>query len=155
MRSSIGRFKRLAATAIALLSITVSVQALAVDPISTGLFSDVAVGGFDTVAYFTQGSPVEGSKQHTSEYMDAEFRFVSAENKAIFDAAPSRYAPQYGGYCAWAVSQGYTAKADPEQWKVVDNKLYLNYNSEIKQKWAQNTADNIDAADENWPSLTD
>jgi YHS domain-containing protein len=71
------------------------------------------VSGFDTVAYFTQGNLVEGSKQHTSEHRGSEFRFASAANKASFDASPSRYAPQYGGYCARAVSQGYTAKADP------------------------------------------
>jgi YHS domain-containing protein len=155
MRRSSITWKKSAAGVVALFSIVVSTAALADDPISTGLFNDVAVSGFDTVAYFTQGSPVEGSKQHTSEYMDAEFRFASAENKASFDADPSHYAPQYGGYCAWAVSQGYTAKADPEQWKIVDDKLYLNYNSEIRVKWEQDIPTNIGSADENWPSLTD
>ena len=68
----------------------------------------------------------------------------------MFAANPEKYAPQYGGYCAWAVSQGYTASTDPEAWKIVDGKLYLNYSKSVQLTWEQDAAGNIAAADENW-----
>lgn len=115
--------------------------------------SDVAVNGYDVVAYFTEGKPVDGSDDFTAEYDGALWRFASAENRDAFNADPAHYAPQYGGYCAWAVSQGYTASTDPSAWKIVDDKLYLNYSRSVQQQWEQNTADNIAAADANWPKV--
>lgn len=134
-------------------ALIVNLPALAEDPIYTGLFNNVAVGGHDAVAYFTEGIPVKGSKKFKSEYMDAEFRFSSEGNKTVFDADPARYAPQYGGYCAWAVSQGYTASGDPEHWSIVDNKLYLNYNKKIATAWKADIPGFIKLGDNNWPAL--
>jgi YHS domain-containing protein len=123
------------------------------EPVYTGWLSNVAVGGYDAVAYFTDGKPVEGSDAFEFEYMGATWRFASAANRDTFAADPSRYAPQYGGYCAWAVSQGYTAKGDPAHWRIVDGKLYLNYNGEVQSRWEGDIPGNIRAADANWPKV--
>ncbi|MFQ1700830.1 YHS domain-containing (seleno)protein [Loktanella agnita] len=113
----------------------------------------VALGGTDVVAYFTQGQPVAGSAEITQEWQGVTWRFASADNKAAFAADPSRYAPQYGRYCAYAVSEGYTASTTPEAWRIVDDKLYLNYSIGVQQRWAQDIPGRIAAADANWPSL--
>ncbi|MEQ9332105.1 YHS domain-containing (seleno)protein [Thalassobaculum sp.] len=122
-------------------------------PVYTGFLSSLAVNGYDPVAYFTDGGPVEGSPAFESTYRGATWRFASAANKATFDADPAAFAPQYGGYCAWAVSQGYTAKGDPANWRIVDGKLYLNYNAAVQQNWEKDVAGNITAADANWPKV--
>ena len=122
-------------------------------PVYTGLLSKVAVSGYDPVAYFTDGRPVEGSKAYTATWKGAEYRFASAANRDRFKADPARYAPQYGGYCAWAVSQGYTASADPRVWKVVNGKLYLNYNAEVGRTWSADIPGNIAKGDANWPRV--
>lgn len=125
------------------------------DPFYTSVLSNVAVGGYDAVAYFTQGKPVKGSTNFSTTYKGAEFRFANAGDLAAFKANPDKYAPQYGGYCAWAVSQGYTASGDPLVWKVVGGKLYLNYNEEVGQRWSKNIPGFIAAADKNWPAVLD
>lgn len=122
-------------------------------PVYTGTFSSLAVSGYDPVAYFTAGKPVKGSPQFKINYNGAEWRFANAANLAKFRAKPTAYAPQYGGYCAWAVSQGYTASGDPTVWKIVNNKLYLNYNQEVGQTWSKNIPGFIRAGDSNWPKL--
>jgi len=121
--------------------------------IYTGLLSGTAVGGYDPVAYFKSGKPVKGSRKHTTQYMGATWRFSSAKNLAAFKASPSRYAPAYGGYCAWAVAQGYTAKGDPRHWKIVGGKLYLNYSAGVQSKWAKDISGNIRKANKNWPKV--
>lgn len=127
--------------------------ALAADKIYTGTFSNTAVSGYDTVSYFTEGKPVKGSKEFTSDYQGAEWRFSSAENKKKFDANPTKYAPQYGGHCAWAVSQGGTASGDPQQWAIHNGKLYLNYNARIKADWDKDRDGFIKKADALWPGV--
>ncbi|MEM9899561.1 MAG: YHS domain-containing (seleno)protein [Pseudomonadota bacterium] len=119
----------------------------------TGTFSNVAVQGHDPVAYFTEGAPVEGSKDFTTTYNGAEWRFASEENLNTFLADPDKYAPQYGGYCAWAVSQGYTAKGDANYWAIVDGKLYLNYNEKVQNDWSKDIPGFIQAANTNWPNV--
>ncbi len=121
-------------------------------PVYTGLFSNLAVGGYDPVAYFTQQKPVKGDNRFVHTHAGAEWRFSSAENRDKFMAEPQRYAPQYGGYCAWAVAEGYTASGDPERWKIVGDKLYLNYDLSVQNKWEQDVAGNIRKADRNWPA---
>ena len=96
----------------------------------------IAVGGTDVVAYFREGKAVPGAPAHTHEFQGAVWRFSSAENRAAFAAEPERYAPQYGGFCAWAVAQGYRAEIDPEAWRIVGDKLYLNYSRVIRARWA-------------------
>ena len=124
-------------------------------PVYTGLFNNVAVEGYDPVAYFTEGRPVKGDRDFTTDYNGAEFRFASQANLDMFLADPVKYAPQYGGYCAWAVSQGYTAKGDAEFWHIEDGKLYLKYNKSVQETWEEDIPGFITMADENWPSVLD
>lgn len=140
--------------AIGLAAAAVSVPAMAARaPVYTGLFGKVAVGGHDPVAYFKAGKPVPGSREFSASWQGAEYRFASAANRDAFKADPARFAPQYGGYCAWAVSQGYTASGDPRVWKIVNGKLYLNYNEDVGRKWAADTAGFIRSGDANWPKV--
>jgi len=113
-----------------------------------------AIRGYDPVAYFTEGKPVEGKSEFTHKWMGATWRFASAANRDKFAAMPDKYAPQYGGHCAWAVSQGYTASTVPEAWKIVDGKLYLNYSKGVQAQWeAGGIPRLIQAGDTNWPKL--
>lgn len=116
-------------------------------------FFGTAIDGTDPVAYFTMGKPVKGSSDFAHDWNGATFHFASAENRDAFAASPEKYAPQYGGYCAWAVSQGYTAATDPEAWTIVDGKLYLNYNKSVQSTWEQDIPGNIAAGDGNWPKV--
>jgi YHS domain-containing protein len=146
----------LAAAAIALAPVVLLPPVAAAEPpIYTGAFDDLAVQGYDPVAYFTEGKPVKGAKSFATTWKGAEFRFASAANRDAFKANPEKYAPQYGGYCAWAVSQGYTAKGDAKHWKIVDGKLYLNYNTSVQKKWEGDVPGFISAANANWPGLVD
>ncbi|UWQ97709.1 YHS domain protein [Rhodobacteraceae bacterium S2214] len=113
----------------------------------------IAIDGTDPVAYFTDGEPVAGSPDHQVMWQGATWQFSSAANRAAFEADPYAYAPQYGGYCAYAVSQGYTASTTPAAWSIVDGKLYLNYSRRIRRKWERDPAGYIAAGDANWPEV--
>lgn len=113
----------------------------------------IAVDGTDVVAYFTQAAPVAGDAGITADYMGATWRFASEANRDAFVADPAAYAPQYGGYCAYAVSQGYTASTVPEAWTIVDDKLYLNFSTSVKRRWERDIPGYIEAANANWPSV--
>ena len=113
----------------------------------------LAAGGYDVTAYFLKGRPAAGSATHQLQYKGATWRFQSADAKARFRANPAAYAPQFGGYCAWAVSQGYIAPGDPTQWKVVDGKLYLNFNARAKELWEADQAHAIVRGHANWPAV--
>ena len=114
----------------------------------------IAIKGYDPVAYHKRGQPVEGASKFELNWKDAKWRFASADHRDLFKSDPEKYAPQYGGYCAWAVSQGYTAGVDPKNaWKIVEGKLYLNYNVDIQKKWAKDIPGNIKKADANWPGV--
>lgn len=113
----------------------------------------IAINGYDPVAYFTEGKPVEGSSEHTSDWDGATVQFSSAENKAMFDGDPEKYAPKYGGYCAYAVSKGYTASTDPGAWSIHEDRLYLNYSKSVRALWAARKRHHIDQADMNWPGV--
>ena len=129
-------------------------SALARSPeIYTGILSSVAVGGYDPVAYFNEGKPVEGRRDITWSWKGATWRFVSEKNRDAFKARPEAYAPQYGGHCAWAVSKGYTAKGDPKHWKIVNGKLYLNYNATVQKDWERDVPARIASGDKNWPTV--
>ena len=136
-------------TCIALLGAQV---AAATEPVYQS-FLGTAIRGTDPVAYFTEGRPVEGSSDFTHEWNGATWRFASAENRDRFAADPEAYAPQFGGYCAWAVSQGYTASTDPEAWDIVDGKLYLNYSKSVQEQWHRDVPGNIAAGNRNWPKV--
>lgn len=113
----------------------------------------VAINGYDPVAYFTEGKPVEGSPEFTSDWDGAVLRFASAENKALFDGDPETYAPKYGGYCAYAVSKGYIATTDPAAWSIYEGRLYLNYSKAVRGLWSLNKAGHVASADANWPGV--
>lgn len=130
--------------------------AFAADPIYTGVFNNTALGGYDAVSFFdNDGDGVRGSKQYTTEYQGAEFRFASAENLARFEADPDAYAPQYGGYCAWALADGNLAPGNPNNANIVDGKLYINFNDSVERKWLEDIPGFIAKADAQWPSVLD
>jgi YHS domain-containing protein len=146
--------KILLALGLIVAPITATTPALADKaPIWTSIGSNVAIRGYDPVAYFSVGRPTQGLAALKATFQGAEFRFANAANRAAFIANPARYAPQFGGYCAWAVSQGYTAGIDPNAWAIVDGKLYLNYNRTIQNRWQDDRANLIVAANRNWPTV--
>jgi YHS domain-containing protein len=122
-------------------------------PVNTTLLG-VAIKGYDPVAYFADGKPAKGDAKFSHDWNGATWRFASVEHRDAFKAEPEKYAPQFGGYCAWAVSQNYTANSDPENaWRIVNGKLYLNYNREVQQKWEADIPGNIAKGDSNWPKI--
>jgi len=122
-------------------------------PVYTGLLSNTGAGGYDTVSYFESGQPTKGSSEYTTQYQGATWRFANAENLARFKENPERFAPVYGGYCAWAVSQGDLAKGDPKHWSIRDGRLYLNYNQSVQDQWLEDPDGFIRQADANWPTV--
>jgi YHS domain-containing protein len=147
MTQSIQRFLLL------LCSVLLSTGVFAKDAISTSWTNDLAVSGYDTVAYHTQQQAVEGDKAYQTQWQGATWQFSSADNLELFLIEPEKYAPQYGGYCAWAVSQGKTASSDPTQFEIVNGKLYLNYNKSIQKKWLADRDTLIVKAEQNWPDV--
>lgn len=113
----------------------------------------LAVRGMDVVAYFLQGRPVAGSAAHTHAWRGATWRFSSAANRDRFASDPERYAPAYGGFCAYAVSEGYTAPIDPAAWRIVDGRLFLNYDRFVQRRWERDIPGRVARADANWPRL--
>lgn len=138
---------------VATVALFVAPAAFAIDPVNTTLLGDLAIDGYDAVAYFTDGKPIEGKKEHSFEWNGATWRFASAEHRTMFAKSPERYAPQYGGYCAWAVGHGYTAGADPTVWTIRNGKLYLNYNQDVQKKWNGDIPGWISKGDVNWPKI--
>lgn len=129
-----------------------ALPALGLEPINSSFFSG-AIKGYDPVAYFTDGKPVKGSRQFAYTWRGATWRFASREHLELFRADPERYAPQYGGYCAWAVAQGSTVGIDPAAWSIVEGKLYLNYSKKVRRQWLEDAPGNIRKGDANWPKL--
>lgn len=119
------------------------------------VFTDggLALRGYDPVAYFTDGAPRTGLAEFATEWGGAEWRFANAANRDAFLATPEAFAPQYGGFCAWAVSQGYTAPINPHAWAIVEGRLYLNASTRVQRRWARDAAEHIARADANWPEL--
>jgi YHS domain-containing protein len=105
------------------------------------------------VAYFTEGRPMRGRPEFTHQWAGATWRFASAANRDRFAAAPERYAPAYGGFCAWAVSEGYTAPIDPDAWRIVDGRLFLNYDRAVQRQWERDIPGRIARGDANWPRI--
>lgn len=116
-------------------------------------FGGPAAGGYDVVAYFATGAPAKGDAAFAFQYQGAEWRFANAANLEAFKKDPAAYAPQYGGYCAWAVAQGYTAPGNPKNWSIVDGKLYLNYNDKVQRDWLVDPKGFIAKGDANWPGV--
>lgn len=113
----------------------------------------IALHGYDPVAYFTEGRPTPGSARYTATHEGAVYQFATEEHRARFEANPSNYAPQYGGFCAMGVALGKKLDVDPGSFSVVDGKLYLNVNADVYRIWRQDIPGNIRSADENWPAI--
>lgn len=124
-----------------------------VTPINTDA-RNLALKGYDPVAYFADGKPIPGLPTLPYEWNGAVWRFANAANRARFISDPAAFAPQFGGYCAWAVSRNYTADIDPDAFDIVDGKLYLNYSKFVQLRWKVNRDHNIRKAEQNWPKLT-
>jgi YHS domain-containing protein len=124
-------------------------------PVYTGTFNSNAVSGYDTVAYFKQNKAVEGSNDFKTEHQGATWKFSSQENLDLFKANPDKYAPQYGGYCAYGLgAKDALVSSDPEEWKIVDGKLYLNYDHDVQVLWQENIPNYIESANKNWSKKT-
>ena len=119
------------------------------------VFSDggLAIRGADPVAYFTEGGPVAGDPAHSLMWEGTIWQFASAENMATFEMNPTAYAPQFGGYCAFAMSRGYIASTVPEAWTIHEGKLYLNYSLSVRDLWSTDIPGNIAAANGHWPGI--
>lgn len=115
----------------------------------------VAIQGYDPVAFFTDNHPIKGSSQFESAYQGAKYYFASAEHKAAFDREPAKYAPQFGGYCAYGASQGHPAPVKIEAWQIVDGRLLMQYDLDIKDKFNRDQQGNLHKADQNWPGIVE
>jgi YHS domain-containing protein len=115
----------------------------------------VAIQGYDPVAFFTDSRPVKGNPQFQSEYHGAKYYFASSEHKAAFDREPAKYEPQFGGYCAYGVSQGHKAPIKIEAWQIVNGRLLMQYDLDIKGKFNRDQQGSLKKADENWPGLVE
>ena len=128
----------------------------AVNTLKNSLFggrTDTAINGYDPVAYFTVGKPVKGQDGLVTEWMGAKWKFSSKANLDLFKSDPEKYAPQYGGYCAYGITQGSLVKVEPEQFTLRDGKLYLNYDADVQSKWLKDPAGYIKDADAKFQAL--
>lgn len=112
-----------------------------------------AIKGYDPVSYFTENMPVKGEKDISYTWKGAEWHFSSTDNLDLFKADPEKYSPQYGGFCAYGVANGYKVKIEPDSWAIVDGKLYLNYDSGVQEEWNQDRGNYIKKADEQWEQV--
>ncbi len=142
--------------------LTVAIMVLGVEIAGAGVVTgepavfskrDGAIRGYDPVAYFTEGKAVKGDRAFRYRWRDADWFFASAEHRDLFAAAPRQYAPQYGGYCAYAMSKGNYASSDPDAWTIRDGKLYLNYSKSVRKRWLKKPDEYIERADRNWRRL--
>ena len=131
-----------------------AVAAEAPHPVNTlGSTDNVAIRGYDPVAYFVDGGPRQGKPEFAVQQDGATWWFENAANKAAFEADPEKYLPAYGGFCAYGTSRGHLVKIEPEAWSIVDGRLYLNYDLGVQATWMKDRAGNIGKADANWPKL--
>lgn len=117
--------------------------------------TDLALRGVDPVSYFTQGEPQQGQVNITAEHNGAIYRFTSEETKVLFEADPERYAPQYGGYCAFGLANGYKFDGDPDLWRIVDDRLYLNLSPAVAEIWQKDIPGYIETAETVWDDVKD
>ena len=124
------------------------------DSVNTGYFGGVAIMGYDPVAYFTEGRPMKGSKEFSYEWLGTPWQFANGKHRDLFVGDPTKYAPQYGGYCVGEVAfNGFTVDNDPEAWAIIDGKLYLSYSKEFMEKFEAHPNDLLAKAEANWPAV--
>ena len=142
------------ASAIAVALVLGCAPALAGNTVNTGYFGGVAILGYDPVAYFTEGKAMKGSEEFSYDWLGTPWHFASRKHQELFQSAPVKYAPQFGGYCAGEIAaEGITVNIDPEAWKIIDGKLYLVYNKGYDEQFAAEARDLVPKADANWPKL--
>jgi len=137
------------------LSVALATSAMAAGVELNASSTGLAMQGYDPVAYFTDGAPAKGSYIITTVFNDATYRFASEEHKAQFEANPEAYLPAYGGYCAFGTAMGFKFDGDPEYWKIVDNKLYLNLSKDIQTRWEGNIPGFVQDANGHWENIAD
>jgi YHS domain-containing protein len=115
--------------------------------------NDLAIKGYDTVSYFTKGAPTKGSDKFTAAYNGAIYQFSTADNRDLFQSDPSKYAPQYGGFCAFGVTMNKKFDTDPMAWHIRGDKLYLNLNKNVQKKWVTDIPGYIETAQTNWVDI--
>lgn len=128
-------------------------SASAADPVYKTYFGDKAIGGYDAVAYHTDGKAQKGTSKYLFNWKGANWHFSSSDNLAKFTAAPEKYAPQYGGYCAWAAAADKLVKSDPKRFDIYEGKLYLNYNKKTQGEWQADKKGMISRGNANFPAL--
>ena len=146
----------LALSAAALFASSAVFAAPPINTLKSGLFggrSDTAILGYDPVAYFTDSKPVKGTDAFAFEWMGAKWKFASQAHLDAFKAAPEKYAPQYGGYCAYGVSQDNLVSIEPDKFTVQGGKLYLNYDADVQAKWLKDPAGYNKLADTKFQAL--
>lgn len=142
-----------AGAVLVLLAFTAAAEAQEAEVVNTGYFGDVAIRGYDPVAYFTENKAVEGSEKFSHHWLGATWHFASAENRDLFKREPLKYAPQYGGHCADGVSFGtITTNIDPKAWRIIDGKLYLNYDPGAADGFEKNPSKVTDSQ-KYWPQV--
>lgn len=146
------RFNKLRAF-VAVAAMSAATVAFAADVDMNADANDVAISGYDPVAYFSDSEATKGSADYTASYKNAIYHFSSAENRDLFRADPSAYAPQYGGFCAFGVTMEKKFDVDPEAWRIVDNKLYLNLNKDVQKRWLTDVPGFIANANDIWPEI--
>ncbi len=145
--------KKIFTTTAATLALTLSAATFAADIDMNANGNDLAIQGYDPVAYFTQESPTKGSSEFTATYKNAIYQFSNEQNRDLFQASPAKYAPQFGGFCAFGVTKGRKFDTDPTAWRVVDGKLYLNLNKDVQKVWLEDVPGYITNANQTWPTI--
>ena len=145
--------KKIITPSAATLALSLSAASFAADIDINANGNDLAIQGYDPVAYFTQEKPTIGSNDFTATYKNAIYLFSSEQNRDLFRASPAKYAPQFGGFCAYGVTKGRKFDTDPTAWRVVDGKLYLNLNKDVQKVWLENVPGYITNANQTWPTI--
>ena len=152
--------RRYLSRALTIISLTVSLALMTFPAFSgekssfnLGHSNGLAMAGYDVMSYWRGGKPMEGSADHSFEYDGATWVFTSKANLDAFAAEPEKYAPQFGGFCTYAASKGYTADVDPFAWQIWQDKLYLNYSPQVQRIWSNDLESNVAKGNANWPSL--
>jgi YHS domain-containing protein len=145
-------FDRIVLYLLFVLTLIVGITELGAEKMSS---KTTAINGYDTVAYFTKGKALPGNQRYFSQWNGMIWYFSNKEHKDLFDNNPEKYAPQYNGYCAWAMAESRKAETDPEVWKIVNGKLYLNCSKSSFESWSKDIPGNIKKADKNWLKFSD
>lgn len=145
--------KKIITTTATTLALSLSLASFAADIDMNANGNDLAIQGYDPVAYFTNEKPTKGNSDFTATYKNAIYHFSSEQNRDLFRASPAKYAPQFGGFCAFGVTKGRKFDTDPTAWRVVDGKLYLNLNKDVQKVWLEDVPGYITNANQTWPTI--